>query len=186
MNFIIKRRLQYLIMLILLGFGSIAFAQNRGKKEESSFSMPILRECKDTTIEFLERMKNSGALQYKYSPFDVELISHQSLVGYIAITLKRGLQKDTKEALINRIIGDCYPDTSTSIDRSKQNWGIKFQDLITNMKKKGKLYLEADKNKINIYFNFNLLERGEKASDSLIKAPRFKDSEIQGLERLDK
>jgi hypothetical protein len=147
--------LRGLMLGLVMIFSPIAHGQPEEAKQRNGFSMPILQECKDTTIKYLENEKKNHVLQYRYSSFDAVLDSHKSLIGYVLITPRYEDDESEKKTIMNIIISACYPDTTVSIDRKKKDWGGEFQDIISNMEKKNnKLYIEMDKNDLNIYYNF--------------------------------
>ena len=88
----------------------------------------------------------------------MRLLSNKSLIGYLTINLDHEWGAGLKQSLINRIVSDCYPNTTMYIDRDKGNWGEELENIIANIERTGKFYIDIGKKDINIYYNFHQLK----------------------------
>jgi hypothetical protein len=102
--------MKYLLAFSLFAVVSCGFAG-----AETSYSVPLLKECEQTAENYMSRLADRFNLSYKLVKFDQVLPSHPEIIGYIDV---RSDTQDSAalEGKVNALILDCYPISKIRID----------------------------------------------------------------------
>lgn len=117
-QFIKKCRVIYVagfsIVMIFSSFNSVVAEENL-----ESITFPVLKECKEKALNYLNEMTEKYEAKVTYKEFDKILRSHTEIIGYISFSLP-GFNRKDLEPIINSVIHGCYPTSSYEINRDQK------------------------------------------------------------------
>jgi len=146
------KRLPYLLLILFL------FGCEANNNSLAEFHLPVIAECEDKLVEFVDHGKFSEYLDGEVVRFTDPLsYSHlPNLVGYMIVHLKNRKTDDPKrdlQMILNNVLLGCYPTTRAYM--SSEALGSEALEVLELHKLLGisENYLVLDEKELSIFHN---------------------------------